>query len=167
MNARAIVAVLVAFLAFAGYSLYITFNSDGFQAFDLNSQQYEAAAVAEPQPAPSPVAAPSAPAPPPSARPAAATAVVMPEERPFDPQDQPYESSEIPERLRHPERMFGPGLDNSEVDSAVAAGVASAASQATESAYSAFGPEMAQNGGSFMDGVIANDSELPTTYSAI
>lgn len=166
MSQRIVVAVVLAFLLFAAYSWYTTKGTyDGFM--DLNKQQYAAAEIEEP-----PVEAsltrivnpggPSAP----NQRSSSSATVAM-DERPFDPQDDSYESAEIPERLRHPERMFGPGLDNTTTDDAVAAGTASYAQQATDQAYQTFGPEFAQNGGTFMDGIVANDISVNQSYSSV
>jgi hypothetical protein len=91
----------------------------------------------------------------------------MPEEAPFDPQEETYESADIPERLRHPERMFSPGLANEDTDTAVVAGTANYASHVTNNAAQVFGPEFAQNGGLFMDGIMANDTELNNEYSSV
>jgi hypothetical protein len=92
----------------------------------------------------------------------------MPPENPYDPQAQSYESAEIPERLRHPERMFSPGIVGDETGNAVAAGIASEAQQVTAQSYQSFGPEFATNGGSFLDnGVMANDSTIPSSYSSV
>lgn len=87
------------------------------------------------------------------------------EEVPFDKDESTYESAQIPERLRHPERSFSPGLVNDETGSAVASGVASYSAGVTRKAEQAFGPEFVQNGGQFMGGVTANDDSLAVAYS--
>ena len=168
MSARIVAAVVLSFLLFAVYSWFTTRGTyDGFM--DLNKQQYESAIVEEP-----PVEAsltrivspggPSAPNQRPSRQ---STASVAMDERPFDPQEENYESAELPERLRHPERMFSPGLDNTTTEDAVAAGTASYAQQATDQAYQVFSPEFAQNGGTFMDGIVANDISVNQSYSSV
>ena len=63
-----------------------------------------------------------------------------------------------PERLRHPERMFKPAPMNTSSDIAEASGIASASSSQAANALQAFAPEMAQNGGEFMQGIFANDA---------
>jgi hypothetical protein len=168
MSERIVAAVVLAFLVFATYSWFSTKGSyDGFM--DINKQMYESAEVEE---APveaslTRVVSPGGPSAPNQRAPRDASATVAMDERPFDPQDQPYESAELPERLRHPERMFGPGLDNTTTEDAVAAGTASYAQQATDQAYQTFGPEFAQNGGVFMDGIIANDTSINQSYSSV
>jgi hypothetical protein len=88
------------------------------------------------------------------------------EEVPFDREESTYESDQIPERVRHPERSFSPGYVNDETGSAVASGVASYSAAVTRKAEQTFGPEFVQNGGQFMEGGIsANDDSLAVSYS--
>lgn len=87
------------------------------------------------------------------------------EEVPFDKEENTYESAQIPERLRHPERSFSPGFINDETGGAVASGVASYSAGVTRKAEQTFGPEFVQNGGQFMGGVTANDDSLAVAYS--
>jgi len=88
------------------------------------------------------------------------------DEVPFDSEESTYESAQIPERLRHPERSFSPGYVNDETGSAVASGVASYSAAVTRKAEQTFGPEFVQNGGQFMEGGIsANDDSLAVSYS--
>ncbi len=167
MNARILTAVFITLVLYGIYSWWSTRNYDGF---DINSQQYQPAEVYYPKvEAPvDRVVAPSGPASPAQAPPRQMPTMVMPEERPYDPQAENYESAEMPERLRHPERMFGPGIVGDQVTNAVASGIASEAQQVTENAYQTFGPEFATNGGSFLEnGVMANDSDMPTSYSSV
>ena len=83
-----------------------------------------------------------------------------------DPYAPNEESAAIPERLRHPERMFQPGSDNSTRGIAEASGIASASASQAGNALQTFTPEFAQNGGEFMQGIMANDSSDPGMYSA-
>ena len=80
-----------------------------------------------------------------------------------DPYGPNEESASHPERLRHPERMFQPAPDNTTHSIAEASGIASASQAA--SALNSFTPEFAQNGGEFMQGIFANDSSEPGSYS--
>jgi hypothetical protein len=80
-----------------------------------------------------------------------------------DPYEASEESAAIPERLRHPERMFQPAPSNQTHDIAEASGVASAVQ--ASNALNSFTPEFAQNGGEFMQGIMANDSSEPGSYS--
>jgi hypothetical protein len=162
MSGRVASSVILAFLIFAVYSWYTTRVQE--EGFDINSQQYEQ----PPPPTPTPIfpertVAPAGPNPP--SQMSKKPAVVVQEERPFDPQEQDYESADLPERLRNPERMFGPGLANDGTEPIE--GVASYASQVTEDAHQTFGPEFAQNGGSFMGAVVANDTSMKTNYSSV
>jgi hypothetical protein len=160
MNGRVLFAVLVAVVVFAVYSWFTTVDT-----FIPRSTIFAAAPVIEaPAPVPSKetVAGPSAP----SQRPPKES-VVMPEEEARDPSDQGYESAEMPERLRHPERAFAPGLDN-HGDAGEDAGLSGQANDVTLRSFKSFGPEKVQNGGSFLDsGVMANDTTLPTGYSEV
>jgi hypothetical protein len=139
-------------------------ESQKYKEFDaLHSQPPLRKAMPEQQ------AGPSAPA-----ERAPEQSVVVPPEEPYDPQEQPHESSEHPNRLRYPERLYGPGLEqDSGADAANAAyavdsGIASNSHQATMHAYQVFSPEFAQNGGLFMDnGVMANDSAVKLEYSSV
>ena len=87
------------------------------------------------------------------------------EEIPFDKEENTYESAQIPERLRHPERSFSPGFINDETSAAVASGVASYSAGVARKAEQTFGPEFVQNGGQFMTGITANDDSLAVSYS--
>ena len=87
------------------------------------------------------------------------------DEKPFDPSEHIEESAQIPERLRHPERSFSPGYVNDETQNAVASGVASYSANVTARAEQTFGPEFVQNGGQFMEGIVANDDSAAVAYS--
>lgn len=165
MNARILIAVAITFVLFAAYSWWST--KDGF---DINSQMYSPAPVLTPPEVSveERQVSPGGPNSPNQASRETEGVVLQPEEKPFDPQDQPFESADLPERLRHPERVYSPGLMNESTEDAVASGVASSAQQVTNNAYQTFGPEMAINGASFLDnGVMANDSTVPTSFSFI
>ncbi len=82
---------------------------------------------------------------------------IMAPEQPMDPYAEHQEDAYAGENLRHPERMFRPPPDNNNTELAVQAGLASRASAAPPQTAQ-FAPEMAQNGGFFMDGVMANDT---------
>ena len=169
MNGRVVLAVLLAVLVYAAYSWYSTKTLGQMEGFDINSQTYEYA-LPHIAPAEAPMnrivesAGPSAPS---QRPPRNMPPVIVQEERPFDPQEQNHESADIPERLRHPERVYSPGLVNEESTDAVAAGTANYASQVTQDAAQVFGPEFAQNGAVFMDGIMANDTQLDMGYSAV
>ena len=165
MSGRILTAVSFAFILFAIYSWYTT-RITGGEGFDINKQLYAAAEVYSP---PTEAAVdrnvssggPSSP----NQRPSRSQpSVIVQEERPYDPQEQEHESAAIPERLRHPERMFSPGLNNEEIDTAMTAGIAS---NVTVESNQTFGPEFAQNGGLFMGEVTAHDISMKTAYSSL
>ena len=165
MTSKVLISVFIALILFGIYSWYTTRNNDGFypENQDYAPAEVQKVLVEVPEDR---VIASSGPNPP--NQESRALPQIMSEESPFDPQDKGYESAELPERLRHPERMFSPGMVNDETQDAIASGVASNAQQVTNSAYQTFGPEFATNGGSFLDnGVMANDSDMPTSYSSV
>jgi hypothetical protein len=158
MNIRISLAIVIAFLLYAGYSWYTIPQYDGF---DINPPELEAP-ISTPPP-PTAAGGPNTPG-----QRAPNESIVIPSERPYDPEEKPYESSELPERLRHPERLYGPGLEQDDSVTAVESGIASESHQQTMNAYQTFGPEFAQNGGSFMEnGVVANDTFLNSDYSSV
>lgn len=190
MNGRIVLAVLLAVSIYAVYSWYSTktsgdthegsaigssqllspsFGDSRSEGFDINSQNYEYALphIAPVEAPENRVMASSGPSAPSQRPPRTMPPVIVQEERPFDPQEQSHESAEIPERLRHPERLYSPGLVNEGVEDSIAAGTANYASQVTQDAAQVFGPEFAQNGGLFMEGIMANDTQLDMGYSAV
>lgn len=82
-----------------------------------------------------------------------------------DPYMSNEESASHPERLRHPERMYQPAPQNTTHEIAEASGIASSAEVQASNAMGSFMPEFAQNGGEFMQGIMANDSSEPGMYS--
>lgn len=167
MNARIVTAVICVVVVFWVYSLYST-----QEPFSLDKQMY-AEAVTEkfpPLPPPSVGALNTVdPVQPPMPR----KTVNLPHvqdnfsESPRDPSDTMYESAEIPERMRHPERSFSPGYVNDETEIASASGVAGNAMLVTRDANQIFGPEHVQNGAEFMSGIMANDVATMTNYSIV
>jgi hypothetical protein len=83
-----------------------------------------------------------------------------------DPLDDPNSSGDLQDNLRHPERSFSPGLKPTDVDRSVMSGVASSRSMTSSQALQTFAPEMAQNGGEFMQGIAANDTMSDTEFAA-
>jgi hypothetical protein len=85
-----------------------------------------------------------------------------------DPYEQSYGSSNIRDNLRHPERFFGPAPQQKNVDIVLASGVAGIQSEQSAAAVQTFSPELAQNGGEYMEGgIFANDTAEDTSYSAL
>jgi len=178
MSQRVVYAILLAVTLFGVYSWFATRNGvlDSFvsSSIDVDRQMYESANSGNVKAEPVEVnsseraVAPGGPASPAQAPPRSLPAHINPEEQPYDPQEKGYESAQIPERLRHPERSFGPAVIGDSTEHAVQSGIASQAAQVTSQAYQQFGPEMAQNGGSFLDnGVMANDVDVQSSYSSV
>lgn len=94
-------------------------------------------------------------------------AVLYGQPRAADPYYNDQEPATHDERLRHPERMFQAAAQPETGDIAVDGGLASFRGVASgRDAAQMFSPEMAQNGGEFMEGIMANDGELGN-YSSI
>jgi len=81
------------------------------------------------------------------------------------PQD-PNSSGNLKDNLRHPERVFSPGVAPRDTGMGVMSGVASNSSAVTSQAIQVFAPESAQNGGEFMQGIAANDTTGEAEYAA-
>jgi hypothetical protein len=163
MNTKITTAVVLAFVL---YALYSWFSIPKYDGFDINVQQYQTVHPSPKPVSPTHVVAAGGPNTPSAAPPS--TATFVPPEEPYDPQEQPYESADHPDRLRYPERLYGPGLEQDDQTRAVESGIASNSHQKTMDAYQSFGPEFAQNGGSFMEnGVMANDTALNSEYSSV
>ena len=88
-----------------------------------------------------------------------------PEPQDSDPYDDTRGDSDIKDNLRRPERLFGPTTAPDDTDTAVSSGVASSV---TNTEFSTFSPEFAQNGGEFIPGgIFANDTFEDQKFSAI
>lgn len=103
----------------------------------------------------------------PSQAPPIKEVIYQPEEGPRDPSADTYESSEMPERIRHPERSFRPAPGNTESSlwEAKAAGIAGNPDPSQMEQAQMFNLEMAENGGEIMPGIFANDTLAPTNFS--
>ena len=82
-----------------------------------------------------------------------------------DPMRAPNAPSEETQELRHPERLFEPAVKSKNTQIAVEGGLASANANATSEALQVFSPEMAQNGGEFMEGVFPLDSTSGSSFA--
>lgn len=85
---------------------------------------------------------------------------------PTDPYNESHESSDIPEKLRHPERSYRPPPHNDNTTIAVQSGIANNVQQPTAANTQQFSEEMIQGGGEFMPGIFANDTFDDASYSA-
>jgi hypothetical protein len=174
-------ALLIIALLFAGYQLAL--KHTGFlEVREENSTSIYAPPPIieekfEPVPVPVPVEERETPKPVPVEKPVAPAGPNPPAqqgppgvrhiiggEQPVDPYAEMQEDAYAPEKLRNPERMFRPAPENDNVSMAAMGGLASA-QNAVPQHVGAFAPEMAQNGGYFMDGIAANDLDAPTSYS--
>jgi hypothetical protein len=92
--------------------------------------------------------------------------VMYGEPEPKDPYYESQESSDVPERMRYPERSFRPAPTNDNTNIAVQGGIASNNIQVTSDNSQVFQPEFIQGGGEFMPGIYANDILSDKSYSA-
>ena len=84
-----------------------------------------------------------------------------------DPYDESYGSSNMKDNLRHPERFFGPAPQPVNTQVALESGIAGIENSQPAISLQTFSPEMAQNGGQFMEGgIFANDAFENPTYSS-
>jgi hypothetical protein len=153
-------------LAVAAFFVVRYFNKEGFTNWD--------SVVETPAPGPyrrEPIprgdmnVAPGGPNSPNVAAPLSMPAVRMPPAEASDPYAVTQDSADAPERLRHPERLFGPGIQPTDNQLGVVAGVASEAPSVSPQAFQTFSPEHVTNGGNFFGTVSALEDENPN-YSA-
>jgi hypothetical protein len=88
-------------------------------------------------------------------------------EEPLDPQYNDQESSEMPERLRYPERSFRPAPSNTDTDLAMMAGISGSPDPSQLQQVRMFNSEMGITGGEVMPGIFANDTSMATNFSGI
>jgi hypothetical protein len=130
---------------------YIFPKKDSFYTPSLAPLQEQQPAVE-----PARTVSPSGPASP-NAADSSQETTISPEVRASDPYGESQESSNLQDNLRHPERMFSPGIKNTDTQMPARSGVGANEVMATP-AIQTFSPEMAQNGAVFMDGVTANET---------
>jgi hypothetical protein len=173
---RVLVALAVAALAYVGFLILKAYKPEWFKFMKSGFQDKPKVKAPEPEPEPEPTPGP-APAPPvkedppppekvvtpagansPNAKAEYTAPRISPEAQPID----PYESNEmqapIHDTLSHPELSFGPGVE--QTGARQGSGVSSAIAP-----LSSFSPEFAQNGGSFMGSVFANDLQPGDDYA--
>ena len=151
MSSSVLIAVLLAAILFVAYLRVSGF----YQPTDSFVSQ----TIPE-MPAPAPSRHPPAPLEPPPPQPRR-----LPGPQDSDPYDDTRGDSDIKDNLRHPERLFGPTSAPDDTDTAVSSGVASSV---TNSGFTSFSPEFAQNGGEFIPGgIFANDTFEDQNFSAI
>ncbi len=89
-------------------------------------------------------------------------ATLSPDAAPLDPYQDSNMEAPVHDSMRHPELSFGPGLENTGINRLGLSGVGSTRVQVSESPFS---PEFAQNGGSWMESVGANDLTKDDRYA--
>ena len=167
---RILISLAVAVLAFVVYLLLKSYKPSWF-GFDTFSSTPGGAPPLDLQARVEPphIVSPAGPSPPNVAPPppvAEEERQPPPDVTARDPLDDPNSSGDLQDNLRHPERSFSPGLKPADVDRSVMSGVASSRSLTSSQALQTFAPEMAQNGGEFMQGIAANDTMSDTEFAA-
>lgn len=155
-------------LAAAAYFVVRYFNKEG-EGFSNWSSVTEVPGPSplkrEPIPRGDSIVSSGGPSTPNVAAPPTMPAVRMPPAEANDPYDLTQESANAPETLRHPERLFGPGVEPSDNTIAVESGIASDTPAISPQAFQTFNPEHITTGGSFFGTVSAMENENPN-YSA-
>lgn len=158
--------VLGFLLAVAAYFVVRYFNKEGFTNWDsVVSTPGSGPLIREPRPRGDMTVTGGGPNPPNVAAPLNMPAVRMPPAEASDPYAVTQEAADAPENIRHPERMFSPGIQPEDNSLGVAAGVASDSPSVSPQAFQTFSPEHVTNGGNFFGTVSALEDENPN-YSA-
>lgn len=160
MSDRLFLAVIIAAVVFLAYSIFVSYQSK--EAFEVPAP---APPVYQPIPEPPRTVAPAGPNPPNQAPPEDMPAVRLPAPKDSDPYEEDYGSSDIQDNMRYPERLFGPAPQPNNTSLAVGADVASYHEATVAEAIQTFKPELAQNGGQFMEGIYPNDTESNSNFS--
>ena len=105
---------------------------------------------------------PGGPNPPNARAPEETPPTISPEAKPVDPYDDKNMEAPIQDSMRSPELSFGPGVVNTSMNKLAASGTGSATVTTSESPFS---PDFAQNGGTFMGSVLANDLTKDDRYA--
>ncbi len=153
-------------LVAAAYLVIRFFSSEKFTNWDsiVETPAY-APPVREPAPRGDMNVSSGGPSPPNVAAPTNMAATVGHAPTASDPYDETAEDADAPERLRHPERSFSPGIVPETGAIAIAGGLASKEPVTSSQAFQTFSPEFVQNGGSFFGTVSAFEDENPN-YTA-
>lgn len=169
---KLLLAVILAAALFVGYLLLTAaypkaFGGDAFYPNIKDASIPDSAPPVQTYPPVEPerVITPGGPSAPNAKVPSPPEELEPPEVNAKDPYDNPNSSSFLQDNLRHPERLFSPGVQPTNTSLAVESGVASQYEQTTSQAIQKFSPEAAQNGGMFLQGVAANDTLQDTEYA--
>ena len=159
---KLLLSVLLAAILFVGYLLLNAayFKGESFYSNVASASMPDTAPPVQQYPSVEPprVISPGGSSPPSQKVPSPPQELEPPEVTAKDPYDNSNSSSNLQDNLRHPERMFSPGVKPTNTSLAVESGVASQYEQTTSQAIQMFSPETAQNGGMFFEGVSANDT---------
>lgn len=147
-----------------GIGIWWLFSSEGFTQARAGHPGYAPPIEALPERGDLEVAS-SGPNPPNVAPPRALRGTISPDPEPKDPYEETVDTADAPERLRHPERSFSPGVVPDNTGIAVQGGVASVQVANSAQAFQQFAPEGASNGGQWLDNVSAMEMDSPN-YSA-
>jgi hypothetical protein len=163
-------------LSAIGFVLFKRWRAQSLRQEEFQNSLKAAAAPAPPAvviPEPAPIVALTPPAEvprvttpagpnPPNALSPSKKVTFSPDAAPADPFDELNGETPMRDSMRHPERSFGPGVENTGVQRSLDSGVSAETVQAGTSVFS---PEFAQNGGEFMKGIGAHDSWGSDTYA--
>lgn len=158
--------VLGLILVVAAYCVIRFFSSEQFTNWDsvIETPAY-APPIREPMPRGNMSVSSGGPNPPNVAAPSTMPSTLGSSPDASDPYSETAEEADAPERLRHPERSFSPGIIPETGAIAVAGGIASPETASSSQALQTFSPEFVQNGGSFFGTVSAFEDENPN-YTA-
>lgn len=112
------------------------------------------------------IVSPGGPSPPNATDASEEPPMLPPEVKGTDPFSEDNSSSHLTDNLRHPERMFSPGIKNTDTSIGPMAGIGSEGTQLTDQALQTFSPENTMNGGFFMNGISANDTTSSSDFAA-
>jgi hypothetical protein len=170
---KLLLAVIAAALLFIGYLMLTSYypqliGNESFYPNIGNATMPDIAPPTEQYPLVEPprIIVPGGPSTPNARVPTPPAEIEPPEVKAQDPYHNSNGSSFVQDNLRHPERMFSPGIKPVNTSIAVESGVMSNINQSAAQALQVFSPETAQNGGIFMNGVSANDTLQDSEYSA-
>jgi hypothetical protein len=152
-------------LAAAAYAVYTYFTKEGFTNWDnVIETPAPGTMVRELKPRGDLNVASGGPNSPNAAAPANMPPTLSTTAEASDPFAETAEDADAPEKLRHPDRSFGPGIVPEQTAIATASGVAGPVGTSPQ-AFQQFSPDYVQNGGAFFGSVNAVEDENPN-YSA-
>lgn len=155
----------IASLLYVGFLVLQAYNPGLFKNIKLGFKNAPAPApalapiVKMDAPEPEKIVTPAGPNPP-NAK-AAKAPTVSPDAAPVDPYESANMETPVRDTLTHPEHSFGPGVEPTGIGRE-GSGISSTVVSAP---LASFSPEYAQNGGSFMGSVFANDLQPGDDYA--